>query len=258
MRSLSSPAIAAFATSGLNIVGVASGEPYQNILPGCRAVIVIASGGKSLWSSFTREIERHPDYFIGCTDPLDDFVERMQRRVDPDPGPDRRWVRCAATESVFVDFRILGQAAGIGWHSRLGLLLHPEFGPWLGLRLACFTTEPLPSTGPPAGTGPCANCPAPCVVACPAAAVDPRMDWNPTRCSSFHENSTQCRTTCHARAACPEGASHRYTEVQFHYHSDRLSGRRLLAASLGLPEDDLGAGPHWRDYAESSLLTGRS
>src|SRR4030067_924646 len=87
MRSLSSPAIAAFATSGLNIVGVASGEPYQNILPGCRAVIVIASGGKSLWSSFTREIERHPDYFIGCTDPLDDFVERMQRRRGPRPRP---------------------------------------------------------------------------------------------------------------------------------------------------------------------------
>lgn len=238
----------ALARAGLNLTGVAPGVSYGDLLSGCHAVVVFASGGGALWQALLDDLRRHPEHLHDEDHPLDAFVARAVRRVDPEPGPERRWVFCSATESTLVDFRTLALRAGLGWTSRLGLLLSPQAGPWLGLRAACFTTEPLPPSPPLPGEGPCAACPAPCVGACPGAAVHPEQGWQVEACARFHRESSLCASTCHARVACPEGAAWRYSTEELAYHSNRAEGRRALARALGIADQRVGVGPHWEAW----------
>lgn len=233
---------------GLDVVGVAHGGPYQTILPGCRSVLVFGSGGRTLWDSFLADLSRNPTHLTAEEHPLDAFVHRALNRVDPNPGSGRRWVRCAADETVFADFRGLAVGAGLGWVGRLGLVMHPTFGPWLGLRAACFSTDEIPTTGPLSGGGPCDGCPAPCEAQCPVGAVT-AAGWDVARCASHHGASTDCLGVCHSRNACPVGEEHAHDELEHHYHADRRTGRRRLASFLGIESDKIeGQGPHWGDW----------
>jgi len=237
------------AAVGLDAVGVADGAPYQDVLEGCRSVIVFGSGGRTLWNALVADISRNPAHLTGELHPLDAFVLRTLDRVDPDPGPSRRWVRCAGDETTFVDFRGLAVAAGLGWVGRLGLVMNPTFGPWMGLRAACFTTEAIPFAGPLPGGGPCDGCPAPCEPACPVGAVT-EAGWNVARCAAYHHESDECLGVCHSRNACPEGAEHAHGALEHHYHADRRTGRRQLAASLGIEDDGIeGIGPFWGEWS---------
>lgn len=240
-------ASAALRRIGLNIVGVADGAAYQHILPGCRSVVVYGSGGRALWDAFVDDLRDHPEHLAEEPHPLDEFVLRAIRAADPSPPPTRRWVRAAADEEVVVDFQRLAVEAGLGWRSLLGLVLHPGFGPWLGLRAACFTTELLPRTGPLAGAGPCVGCPAPCRPACPAGAIGVQ-GWDLARCAAFHQESSRCHGTCHSRRACPIGAEHAYSAEQLGYHEDPRAGRKRLAARLGIDDRCSGSGLPWTNW----------
>ena len=165
---------------GLNVIGIADGSPYQSLLPSCRSVIVFASGGSALWDSFIKDIERHPAHLRDHQHPFDDFVHRAIQSADPSPQPSRRWIRCAAEPEVFLDFRPLAHAAGLGTQSTMGLLIHPQYGLWVGLRAALLTTEPL-SISSTIPVSPCDACESkPCIAACPAGAVRPNQNFNPT------------------------------------------------------------------------------
>jgi hypothetical protein len=250
-------ALDALAPIGLQRWGVAELPPGAGPLPGATHVLVIASGGPALWSAFEAAIRADPEVLRAEAHPLDAFVARALRAADPDPPASRRWVRCAADEPTFVDFRPLAVAAGLGWPGRLGLLMGPEDGPWLGLRAACFTVEPLPRAPSLAGRGPCGGCPAPCVAACPVGAP-PAGPLGPTgaplpfdigACAG-HRAAGGCRSACLSRNRCPEGATSRYSDREQAYHEDRVSGRPALAAALGLADDrHPGLGPPWADWA---------
>jgi hypothetical protein len=240
--------VAALDAVGLNAWGVADGAPYQHVLPGCRAVVVFGSGGRALWSAF---LDAHRGRPLGAH-PLDEWV---QGAVGGQDSKERVWVRTAANETRFVDFRPLAVAAGLGWQSRLGLVLHPRFGPWMGLRAACFTTEALEPTGPLPAPSPCVACPAPCAQVCPGAAIsrDAAVDraFDIRACARQHDVAETCDTQCSARAACPEGAEHAYSRLQQHYHSSRSTGRPLLEQALGLaPGQGQGQDLGWTDWTD--------
>jgi hypothetical protein len=196
---------------GVQIWGVADGTPWQAILPGCRSVLVVGSGGRALWELLQdrRAAGWAPD------DPVDALVSEA---LEPHLGAAGcRWVRCAEDEPCFVDFRRLGLEAGLAHPSRLGLLLHPVYGPWWGLRAACFTTEDLPLSRPLASAPPCGACPAPCATACPVGAPrEPTLDLE--ACLSWQRAETTCAGGCLARMACPEGPQHAYSAAQHRYH----------------------------------------
>ena len=194
---------------------------------------MVGNGGRTLWERFVADVARDPRLLVGEAHPLDCYVARILADVDPEPGPGRRWVRCAADDGADVDFRTLAVEAGLGWGSPLGLVLHPRFGPWMGLRAACFTTEQWTPTR--LGASPCASCSRPCVSACPAGAVGTRFDI--ARCASAHAVPGPCAVICHSRQACPVGTDHQYSDLQLHYHSDRRTGRIRLAAALAVTDD---------------------
>ena len=241
--------------AGLQIWGVADGREHQDVLPGCQSVVVIGNGGRALWDGLESAIREDSTRLTGEDHPLDAHVWRLVQAQDPAPDASRRWIRAAADETTMVAFRSLAVRAGLGHPSRLGLLLHPEYGPWVGLRLACFTTESLPLSGPLSGPSPCDPCPAPCVSACPAGAIGPGKaggladSWDVQICANFHRSSNLCASTCHSRVACPEGAAHAYGERQLTYHNNRPAGRPALAAAVGVVGDVReGVGPHWGDW----------
>lgn len=240
------------APAGLDRSGVAPGGDLQHLLPGCRSAVVYGSG-RLLWEAFIADLRARPAHLTEEAHPLDAFVRRLVQAADPSPPPSRRWILCGAAgdpqEQALIDFRMLAHAAGLGWRSRLGLLLHPEAGPWLGLRAACLTIEELPVTGPLAGEGPCGGCPAPCATACPAAAIHPADGWQVGPCARHQKQSSSCEAGCLSRSACPAGTAHRYDPLQLRYHSHRPSGRAALAAHLAIADGREGIGPRWEVWA---------
>ncbi len=238
---------AALAARGLNVHAVAGGREFSAILPGCRSVLVFGSGGRALWDALLEDLRRNPEHLRNELHPLDAFVRREIESVDPHPGPSRRWIRCAADEPIFVDFRPLAMAAGLGWTSRLGLVLNPDYGPWLGLRAACFTTESLDPAPPLPAPGPCEDCDAPCESVCPVAAPT-RRGWDVARCAAYHRESDDCLRGCFSRRACPIGAEHAHSPLEQHYHSDRVRGRRALGAALGIDSGGDGISPPWERW----------
>ena len=61
--------------------------------------------------------------------------------------------------------------AGLGTIGRNNLLVTPDFGPRIRLRVVLTTTRLVP-TGPRTDFHPCDTCPAPCLSVCPQAAFD--------------------------------------------------------------------------------------
>lgn len=251
---------AALAPAGFNLVGVVAASEWDanaaaaqrtvTLLPGTRAIAVFGNGGGALWDAFIADLSAHAEHLCEELHPLDAFVRRSVQRADAVLGElRRRWFYSAATETIRLDFRMLGWLAGLGSRSRLGLLIHPEYGPWIGLRAACFVEAPWRSRR---GVVPdlCDGCPAPCVKACPGGAF-PDGQWNVDRCSGFKSTSDTCRSTCVSREACPLGREHRYPDLAVAYHNHRATGRSALAASLGIaPGADRfqGEGPYWGDW----------
>lgn len=212
---------------GCDVVGVAPGSWGSAHLAGCASVIVVGNGGDALWEAFVAWVADDPRR-LDLDHPLDRFVAAHL----PADTPTERWIACSALSLVHLDFRGLALAAGLGHPSRLGLILHPRFGPWWGLRAACLTTEALPTTGPLAGAGPCVDCEAPCAAACPASAFA-SGPWDAQRCLTWQAATPTCASGCVSRVACPAGAEYRYGELQHTWHHTTALGRVRLAQHLG-------------------------
>ena len=104
------------------------------------------------------------------------------------PRPPRRAARAAAARALFAferrggvyaDFVELGRLAGLGAPSRLRLLLHPLYGPWMSLRAIVLTRAQweIGAAGP-LGFDPCRDCPAPCEAAGPDPTARRAPAWS--------------------------------------------------------------------------------
>lgn len=242
--------------AGLNVVGVADPAAWDavmpesrrcsTLLPGTRAILVVGSGGPALWEGLLDDCRAHPEHWSNEAHPLDARVRRVVESVEV-PGR-HRWFFAAAEAELHLDFRLLASLAGLGGKSRMGLLLHPVHGLWLGLRAACFLDSELPFDTPDLAD-PCAGCPGYCASACPGSAF-PGGTWDVARCTAFHAESERCATRCDARLACPKGAASRYPDAEIRYHYDRGGGRRVLREALGITDDRFeGEGPHWGTWS---------
>jgi epoxyqueuosine reductase QueG len=243
---------------GLNHSGMVDVSTYNagiqpalhthTLAPWARSIVVFASGGPALWDALLSDLRQDPSHFTESTHPLDDFVKSSLEGVsDVFGGTEHRWIRASADADVHLDFRRLAVIAGLGSPSRLGLVIHPKFGPWMGLRAACFLPIELPASAQVADL--CGDCPAPCVDACQGDAfVDGR--WEVSRCADFHRRSSLCAVDCDSRLACPVGAEARYSVDERRYHNDRASGRIRMAQLLNIEDDSRqGVGPHWGDWS---------
>ncbi len=220
---------------GLNLIGVASVAAYDALVPEAyrlggattaHAAIVIGQGGGAFWSAYRDHVARHPGWEARA-DPLDDFtteiMERDVLRLARDAGVAAELRLPFRASAPPVSFVHLAEAAGLGRRGIVGVLIHPEFGPWIALRGALLVDEDVSAPRPAAHFDPCPDCAdRPCIAACPGAAVHHPEGWDVPRCIAHRvAERADCTDRCHARAACVYGRAHRYPDDALAYHQRR-------------------------------------
>ena len=201
----------ALSPAGFNLVGVTTpadydagvpaGRQLRNLAPAARSVIVIGNGGPDLWQRVSAAAPAAPD-------PIDAYTrDRIEALALPLLGIPRDDVRVfyPFQSDPLLAFMRLGECAGLGAPSILGILVHPLYGPWVALRAALALPVALPPSAPLNFT-PCATCAAkPCIGACPGGAVSAR-GWDVPACVAHRlAAEAACAETCYARAECVYG-----------------------------------------------------
>jgi hypothetical protein len=215
------------AAAGLNLRGCLRVERYDALIPPAwrahsllapvRSALVLAAAGRALFEAFRDSPEARL-----CSDPLDAYTRRQAEAV-ADRLAGRALFAFERRGGSFADFVALGRAAGLGAPSRLGLLLHPEYDPWMSIRAVVLTPCELPETHPLSSFDPCRGCAAPCARACRGQAfAGERFDV--ARCAATRRREAGCRHRCDARGACVIGTEHRYAEAAEAHHMGALPG----------------------------------
>ncbi|AYG66563.1 MULTISPECIES: 4Fe-4S dicluster domain-containing protein [unclassified Rhizobium] len=186
-----------------------------------RSVVLLGNIGGSIWPAFSKW--RNMPGNGTRPDPLDDWSKAIIRPVadvlaatayfpsDPPWQPFQRWAM---------------QAEGLQ-ASPLGILIHPEYGPWHGYRGALGFADDLKDVETPAcSPHPCDLCvEKPCLTACPVEAVT-AAGFNVQACRSHlrtQRGQVGCMPGgCLARNACPVGAAYRYPAEQLAFHMAAL------------------------------------
>jgi epoxyqueuosine reductase QueG len=201
----------------------------ETLLPGAVSALVIGSGGRALFDAF-----RNAPEAARLRDPVDTYTARVLAEAVHGlerAGQASRVVHALEhREGCFADLVALGRAAGLGWPSRLGLLLHPRFGPWMSLRAVVLSEADFAVGGELRVTAPCEGCPAPCATACPGAAL-PASGFDVSRCAETRRSLDRCRDRCAARRACTLGLDHAYSErAEAHHMTASLPAMALRSA----------------------------
>lgn len=207
--------------AGLNLFGVLSIARYDACvpapwraaaeLPDARSAVLVGAAGRALFAALGRSPEARL-----ARDPLDHYTRRIVEAA-AERVAGRALFAFERRAEQYADFVALGRAAGLGAPSRLGLLLHPEFGPWMSLRAILLLPFALAETPPLGDFDPCRGCPAPCSEACPGAALAAdRFDIG--RCATTRRRVSGCALKCDARRSCVLGRGHRYADFAEAHH----------------------------------------
>ena len=218
---------------GINLVGATSVAAYDPRVPpprrlahhtgAPRGVIVLGNGGRAMWDAARAVIEHG-----GSRDPLDDFTRAVVCTAIADvAGAHARFP--FEDPATAPDFQLLAELAGLGRRSLVGVLVHPEYGPWIALRAAVLVPDAVIAPRPVEGFDPCPTCiERPCIAACPVAAVGP-AGWNVERCSTHRlAHEAHCAAGCGARIECVYGRAHRHPVEALAFH--QAAARRAMAA----------------------------
>jgi epoxyqueuosine reductase QueG len=203
---------------------VASGRPLADRAGDARGIVVVANGGADLWHAFRAAMPA--DH--GEHDPLDRFT----RAAVEDAARDVAGAHCHFPFDPFpaaLDFRALGELAELGRPSLVGVLVHPEFGPWISLRAAILVPDEVVAPRPADGFDPCPTCvERPCIAACPVGAVGPG-GWDVPRCVAHRlAAEANCAAGCTSRLDCVYGRNHRHPPDALAFH--QAAARRSMAA----------------------------
>ncbi len=209
--------------AGLNLFGLVSAPNYDACQPcdrrvrgarsNCGTVVVLGTGGRGFWQRFVADGE--PDAESQTPGAA---AERFAHRQARDLGA---WLAANGVANAVVEsgartslrFPCLAEAAGLGIVSPVsGLLLHPQFGPWIAVRAALLVDGmpfgPIPDAALTRKFQPCCGCARPCVTACAPRALDGIGGRDPVRCAT-HRDEGNCEAGCNSLLACPLGADHR-------------------------------------------------
>ena len=234
---------ARLAPHGLNLVGTTEIATYDAVVPpawllgpragDARTAVVIGNGGGAFWTAFQRHLAADPAAGR-VADPLDAFTRQVVgEAIAPlhDELGTARVVFPFELHPLAVSFVHLAECAGLGRRSLLGILVHPEYGPWMALRAAILVPFALSAPRPADGFDPCPTCvERPCITACPVGAVGP-SGWDVPRCAAHRIAAPDdCGSGCHSRIACVYGREHRYPSDAMAFHQ-RYAGTEMRKAS---------------------------
>lgn len=223
---------ACLSLAGFNAAGVLDPERFEalvppswqleRLLPGARSVVVLGTGGRAFFRALRSARSQQPSRLSAdAANPVDEFAAAATREAalewERAGWPSRALDYLHVEDGAYADFVGLGRACGLGTPSRLGLLLHPTFGPWFAIRALLLSRRVLAPTPELTGEGPCYACPAPCTQACPVSAPTP-AGFDTSACRTRRSQAAECRLRCDARRACIVGPEHAYdVEAEAHH-----------------------------------------
>ena len=187
------------------------------------ALGLVVGNSKALHPIFFGVLSREPS-LRASADPLDAYAEReLGRAAASTFGAVRHALRFAHDgTSGFLPIQRIAVATGRVWLGESGLVVHPTFGPWLGLR-AVITVDAAPLALAPRVVPACV-----CASHCAPRrrALDALL-----READAALLADRHRDFLAMRDACPVGRDHRYDEdaIAYHYTKDRAALERAIA-----------------------------
>jgi len=220
-----------FNRSGFNIVSRIKSNDYRRrvkhkersggFLPYDKSIVLVGFAGKDFWDVLQAFLRNNPDFKNSRIDLIDDYTLlrfKSAAKVLEESNAKYEMIFPFGPGALSLDFLELGRMGGLGVDSLLGILLHPEYGPWISLRGAIITDLVFSDyDNPLEHFTPCPSCPKPCITACPAKTISYR-GWDWEACMNFRLSSETCETSCASRRACPYGKEHQYSEEQLAHH----------------------------------------
>ncbi len=234
MMNLLDAVTAALVPFGLNLIGTTSVAHYETLvppqyhvnalLPQAKSIVVIGNGGGEFWRGFRLYCKQHPGYMEERAHPLDDYtVKLIETTLTPllqTSGRAYRYLYPFQFWTEPVSFMHLARAAGLAGPSILGVIIHPEYGPWMALRAALLIDQDLSTSSQTPGFDPCPTCTErPCISTCPAQAISEEKNWDIPACVQHRLRVPEdCVDYCRARFDCVYGRAHRYPLDELQYH----------------------------------------
>ncbi len=225
-------------TAGLNLFGLVDAARFdacqprerraRALRPRCGTLLVLGTGGRVFWQRYAQRGGVAAEAGESAASRL---VSSGMRGVVDVLALRRVPAHPILAGDPRIAFARLAEAAGFGTISPVsGLLVHPEYGPWIAVRGAILVDGmPFGSVADASITDrfqPCCTCNRPCVSACPAHVHDGAGNQDVARCAS-HRHAGNCEPACGSRAACPVGAGHRDGPGEFaHRHVHPLGELR--------------------------------
>ena len=199
-----------------------------------RSALLIGNAGGGMWQAFSTADE----FGDGASDPLDRWTQRVVSAAIGEQD--------AALKALFPfgdpvwPFQRWAKRATAAQSSPLGLLIHPEYGLWWGLRAAVILLEGADEKqiqDVERAIHPCDDCAErPCLSACPVNAFT-SGGFAVYRCRSWLDSiasqsdsggeraDPDCLMTgCAARNACPVGREWRQPQEQIRFHLRAFAG----------------------------------
>ncbi|MGF1656464.1 MAG: tRNA epoxyqueuosine(34) reductase QueG [Verrucomicrobiales bacterium] len=152
----------------------------ERVLPGCQSVVVLATNYFRGTSPATKPGHGRVAQYAQGLDYHDVLKPRLRELENllAEWGAESR----AYTDTGPILERDFAALAGVGWHGKSTMLLHPQLGTWFFLSVI-LTTLRLPDDPPIRDR--CGSCTR-CMVACPTNAIPHAYQLDSRRCISYH------------------------------------------------------------------------
>jgi epoxyqueuosine reductase QueG len=220
-----------FHDSGFNLITRVKVSDYDRqvlpdrrattIFPNAKSIVLAGFAGRNFWGVLQNFLRENPEFRDTREGWIDDYTLlkfKLAAKILEDEKADYKMTFPFGLGAFALDFLKLAQLGGVGVHSLLGVLIHPEYGSWISLRGAVITDlEFARYNSPLSSFNPCPACSKPCISACPANTISEK-GWDWEACMNFRLSDNTCDTNCASRRACPYGKEHQYSEEQFAYH----------------------------------------
>lgn len=176
-----------------------------------RQLIVLAHGGKKLWSAFKKS-------GIKSENPIDGFTCQTIQHFFNDRHKGMHY-EILYPNGPMLDLQKLGALAG--WHhpSPFMVGINQNWGPWFAYRAVILADSDFDLTTREKNPSPCDSCSdKPCITKCPGKAYE-KGQLILKKCIDYRKQTpSHCKDKCLSRLACPVGSSHRYEKDQMAYH----------------------------------------
>lgn len=218
--------------TGLGLVGAFHPEPDDGAPDGVETLVLLGPADEAMWVMFRGSTEAHD----GLPDPLDRWSRRVIGDLAQAFGAAALFPFDGPPWHPFPRWASRGEAAVI---SPVGMQATAQRGLWASYRGALGLSRRLPLHVLPHERpgGPCLDCPAPCIDACPVGAFD-GASYDIPACVAHVTSASgaACRDGCRVRASCPAGAGINLPIEQRRFHMAAFIRAQARGLSTGVTQ----------------------